>query len=188
MVFVPPGDVKVAGRLVPVDGFFIDVDHVTFGEYFDFNEESQEEWRYPKGTRFTGEQRAPAIGMMPFYDALACAASQAKLLPTEAQWRHACAEEPDLVSQDAPEWTRTPYRDPDQAPTGGPDEISSLGVGVQMTVLWCSGQGDNGKPTIKSQGIRFDDAETPQKSPVYWRFVREIPTDEDSVAEVVDGA
>jgi serine/threonine protein kinase len=187
MVFVPPGEVDMDGTSVWVDGFFIDSDHVTWGEYYYFVDRSPEFRPYRQVIQLTEAQREEPIGVATFYDALACAASQGKLAPTETQWLHASATVPALKPEGPPEWTRTAYREPAQAPSADRDGLSALDVGVPVTVRWPGGSDDNATPVTGRRGIRFDPGVMPGE-PVYWRFIREIPTDEYSVAEVLDGA
>jgi len=93
MVFIPPGTVRIgdaaSGSDVPLDGFFIDVNEVTNGQYLQFCTQVDGGWRWPPSYNL---EQAPAnmpVVDVTFYDALAYAAWAGKQLPTEAQWARA---------------------------------------------------------------------------------------------------
>ncbi|MCX5759185.1 MAG: SUMF1/EgtB/PvdO family nonheme iron enzyme [Candidatus Hydrogenedentes bacterium] len=90
MQFVPPGDVTLrddtGSSVVTLDGFFIDANEVTNGQYLQFCRDNN--WRFPPYDLETAPADHPVISVT-FYDALAYAAWVKKQLPTEAQWARA---------------------------------------------------------------------------------------------------
>lgn len=93
MVFIPPGTVRIgdaaSGADVALDGFFIDTNEVTNGQYLKFCTQVDGGWRWPPSYNL---EQAPAnmpVVDVTFYDALAYAAWAGKQLPTEAQWARA---------------------------------------------------------------------------------------------------
>jgi len=86
MVFVPPGATDANGKRVSVPPFFIDETEVTAGKFRQFCERTPGGWPCHLPPEYPADR--PVV-MVAYYDALAYAATQGKLLPTEAQWARA---------------------------------------------------------------------------------------------------
>jgi serine/threonine protein kinase len=83
MIFVPPGRASLNGDSIWVDGFFIDETEVTIQDFADFD--TRHQWRFMGALANEPQPQFP-MHSVTYYDAQAFAASQYKLLPTEAQW------------------------------------------------------------------------------------------------------
>lgn len=86
MVFIPPGETEVNGMRVAVAPFFIDETEVTAAKFRQFCERVPGGWACPLPQEYAPDW--PAV-LVTYYDAQAYAATQGKLLPTEAQWARA---------------------------------------------------------------------------------------------------
>jgi len=91
MVFVPPGSIDLpGGREEYVEGFFIDRDEVTLGEYRDFVASEPAFAPLPADFANLGNNYNDyPIGDISCIDAMAYAAARGGLLPTEGQWSRA---------------------------------------------------------------------------------------------------
>ncbi|MCB1149400.1 MAG: SUMF1/EgtB/PvdO family nonheme iron enzyme [Chlamydiia bacterium] len=118
MVFVPPTQVDVEGKMQRVRGFYIDAREVTNGEYAEFLKATNRPFpkNWPKG-----KDSQPVVNIT-YEDAKAYASWKGKRLPTDAEWEAAAryAEtHSELVNFRGPckseafpnvgEWTDTAY-------------------------------------------------------------------------------
>lgn len=90
MVFVPPGNVTLAGGggQMAADGFFMEKRKVSVADFRDFCQSTQPPWRAFQPVDLQAQGALPAVNCR-FYDAQAYAASRGSLLPTETQWMRA---------------------------------------------------------------------------------------------------
>jgi formylglycine-generating enzyme required for sulfatase activity len=176
MAFVPPG-VAVVGDNVDVEPFFIDENEALLTEYEAFM--SAESWVQPR--YFSQDDivpdEAPPVTCVTLYDALAYASWKGKHIPTEAQWVRAISETPEVMQTGAPEWTRTPFSNVD-----GAVESGGLDFGVLIAIREAGDiDEDGGARMSRRSSLPFEEHDPN----LGFRCVRQVPTDRDSVEELL---